>query len=112
MTRLSTSVLVGALLRKAEADGGFAAVLAKGDENAGAVLILLSEKGSAKVLLERILQSSGSYAWQHSELGEDAPWEAARRLVERRRRYDPDLWVIELDVPSWERFAAQMGELD
>ena len=41
--RLATSVFVSALIRKAQSDGGFAAVLAKGDETAGSVLVVLAE---------------------------------------------------------------------
>ena len=35
----------GALLRRAEAEGGFGAVLAKGDPTAGAIAVILAEKG-------------------------------------------------------------------
>ena len=43
--RLASSVLVTALIRKAEAEGGFGAVLAKGDASAGSILVILTERG-------------------------------------------------------------------
>lgn len=105
--RLASSVLVTALLRRAEAQGGFGAVLARGDPTAGAVAVVLVERGAAPRLFERMLQPDGSYCWQPSgPAGDDA---AVRGQIERRRRFDPDLWVVELDVAGAERFAAEMN---
>ncbi len=98
--RLKTSVLVGALIRRAESLGGFAAVLAKGDSFAGSVMVILAEKGRKTRILERLLQPNGSYAWQH--VG-NRPLENAleeQKFLARRREFDPDLWILELDVPS------------
>ena len=106
--RLASSVLVGALIRQAETEGGFAAVLAKGDADAGSILVVLTERGANMCLYERLLQPDGSYAWSESPTGS----EAISNLVVRRRRSDPDLWVLELDVPSQQRFAAEMKAFD
>lgn len=106
--RLASSVLVSALLRRAEAEGGFGAVLAKGDPAAGAIAVVLAERGASPRLFERMLQPDGSYSWQPSGLAGD---EAVRGQIERRRRFDPDLWVVELDVAGAERFAAEMNSV-
>jgi hypothetical protein len=106
--RLTSQVLVSSLLRRAQAEGGFGAVLAKGDPTAGAVMLVLAERGVRTALLERLLQPDGRYAWQES--GRAADETAYRALVERRRRGDPDLWLVELDVADAERFAAEMNE--
>ncbi|HEY0026427.1 MAG TPA: DUF1491 family protein [Allosphingosinicella sp.] len=106
--RLATSVLAGALIRKAEGDGGFAAVLARGDPTSGAILLLLTERGGEPRLLERLLQPDGNYSWA-------APIDSPAQVpdfVARRRRFDPDLWVLELDIPSIERFTAGMTAFD
>jgi hypothetical protein len=110
--RLAASVLAGALIRKAEGEGGFGAVLAKGDATAGSILVILLERGGNPRLLERLLQPGGRYSWQeggsqHIENPSQVP-----DFIARRRRFDPDLWVIELDIPSAERFAAEMNALD
>jgi hypothetical protein len=106
--RLATSVLAGALIRKAEGEGGFAAVLAKGDPTSGAILLILSEKGGNPRVLERVLQPTGAYNWcQAVGNPEEVP-----EFVARRRRFDPDLWIIELDIPSAERFTAEMTAFD
>ena len=110
--RIAASVLASALIRKAEGEGGFAAVLARGDPTAGSILVILLEKGQNPRLFERLLTSGGRYEWQESgsqdiENAADVP-----ALVARKRRFDPDLWVLELDIPSAERFAAEMNALD
>jgi hypothetical protein len=106
--RLTSQVLVSSLLRRAQAEGGFGAVLAKGDATAGAVMVVLAERGERTALLERLLQPDGSYAWRDSSqtLADE---DAFRAWLERRRRHDPDLWLIELDVADAERFAAEMN---
>lgn len=109
--RLASSVLVGGLIRKAESEGGFAAVLAKGDSNAGSVVAILTERGANPWILERILQPDGSYSWQSASQVTDNAAQVPE-FVARRRRFDPDLWVLELDIPDRERFAAEMNALD
>jgi hypothetical protein len=107
--RLAASVLVGALIRRAQGEGGFGAVLARGDATAGTILVILLEKGGNPRLFERLLQPCGRYLWQesgsqHIENAKEVP-----AFIARRRHSDPDLWVIELDVPSADRFAAEMN---
>jgi hypothetical protein len=106
--RLASAVLVTGLIRRAEAEGGFGAVLARGDATAGAILVLLLEKGARKCLLERLLQPDGQYAWQDViPAGQDDAAFAGQ--LARRRQFDPDLWIVELDIASSERFAAEMN---
>jgi hypothetical protein len=109
--RLASSVVVSALLRLTQEQGGFGTVLAKGDAGAGAIILLIAERGRTERVMERILQPGGRYAWSESIRG--APNDSElNKFLERRRRFDPDLWLIELDVPSAERFAADMSAFD
>ena len=108
--RLQSSVLVSALIRRAEAEGGFAAVLARGDSQAGSLLVILAQRGRKARILERLLQPKGSYAW-HDTGGEVVVnAEEMEKFLAKRRKFDPDLWILELDVPSAERFIAEMNE--
>jgi hypothetical protein len=109
MARLASSVLVSALLRRAQDEGGFGAVIAKGDPMAGAITVILAEKGRKACFLERLLQPDGRYAWQ-SARQEIENEEEFKSFLARRRKSDPDLWVLELDIASAERFAAEMNE--
>ena len=109
--RLQSSLLVTALIRRVESEGGFAAVLAKGDPDSGSVLLVLAEKGRKAGFLERVLQPDGRYSWQ--AVGEQAlaNTEETEKFLQRRRKYDPDIWLIELDIPSAERFTAELNDV-
>jgi hypothetical protein len=110
--RLSSSVLVSALIRRAESLGGFGAVLSKGDATAGAILVILAEKGRKLRVMERVLQPSGRYAW-HTMVNEAADNAGeVEKFLTRRQKIDPDVWVLELDVASAERFADEMSDFD
>ncbi|HYD36432.1 MAG TPA: DUF1491 family protein [Allosphingosinicella sp.] len=109
--RIAASVLAGGLIRKAEGEGGFGTVIAKGDPTAGSILVILLERGANPRLFERLLQPNGRYSWKQSG-GPAANPDDVPGFIAKRRRFDPDLWVIELDIPSAERFAAEMNALD
>ena len=107
MARLATAVLVSALIRRAEQAGGSAMVLAKGDATAGGILLITIERGANPRFFERGLGPDGAAALIPSgpaTLADDAEATAYWR---RRRGQDSDLWVIELDIPDGERFAAE-----
>ncbi len=106
--RLASSLLVTALLRRAEADGGFGTVIARGDATAGAIAVILTERGAHPRLFERMLQPDGRYGWEELS-GRITEGQELDALLERRRRFDPDLWIVELDIVSPERFAAEMN---
>lgn len=108
--RLASSLLVTALLRRAEAEGGFGTVIAKGDATAGAIAVILTERGANPRLFERMLQPDGVYGW-HESSRSIAGGQELDALLERRRRFDPDLWILELDIASPERFAAEMNSV-
>lgn len=91
--RAAAGLLVSALVRRIEAEGGSAMVLAKGDATAGAILLALADRGVEGALLERSLGAEG-YEWR-----ETGPADPAQRSIylADRRRFDPDLWIVELD---------------
>lgn len=103
--RLTAAMRVAALLRRVNAAGGFATVLARGEESAGAILIQLLERDGAVRLIERGIGASGAPALIEPRAGATA--EALDEYVARRRRSDPDLWVVELAIADGERFAAE-----
>jgi hypothetical protein len=95
-SRLAAGLLVSALIRRAETSGGSAMVLARGEPTAGAILIQLADRGTPGDLLERQLDHEGAYRW--SSVG-PSDRGAVEDYLTRRRRNDPDLWVVEIDSP-------------
>ena len=104
--RLAAALEVTAFLRRAEAAGGFGAVLYKGDEQRGTVLLVITQRGTYIALLERTLGPAGAYQW--SKVGPE-PGDSQRlaQYLAQRRRADPDCWMVELDIPLSERFIAE-----
>lgn len=104
--RLTSAMLVSALIRRVGNEGGNATVLARGDATAGAIVLICMEKGVVQSVRERVLDKSGNYAW--TVVG---PSDAAALVdyLDRRRHRDTDLWLVELDIPNAERFAAETG---
>lgn len=100
-------MLVGALRRRVNAAGGFATILAKGDEISGVILVQAVEKGQDIGLFERVSNFAGGHALMRCGPSPEEGAEAMTQYVARRRRSDPDLWIIELDIPEAERFAAE-----
>lgn len=105
--RLSASVEAAGLIRRAEADGGFGAVLRKGDPERGALLILIRSRGTYISCLERSLALDGRYSWRAVGPASDEEEEEVSRFLARRAQFDPDLWLIELDIAQPERFIAE-----
>lgn len=103
--RLTSAMLVAALIRRVNIAGGMATVLHKGEPDVGAIMLICMEKGIVQSVRERVLGMNGGYEWM--PVGPGALHEIDDYLARRRAR-DPDLWLIELDIAQAERFAAEM----
>ena len=106
--RLAAGIQASALIRWVEALGGTAMVLARGDATAGAILISCCDRGEFRLLLERVAGADGEYRWARGGPRDAAGGSAIDDYLTRRRRTDPDLWLIEVDIAGVERFAAEM----
>ena len=105
--RLTAAVEAAGLVRKAAAEGDFAAILRKGDPDRGSLLILVRSRGRYVSSLERFLNLDGSYRWTAVGPGESATDEEVSQFLAKRVRFDEDLWLIELDIAHPERFIAE-----
>jgi hypothetical protein len=111
IARLASGIVVAALRRRVQAGGGNAVVLAHGDETAGAILLAIAERGVTLRLLSRRLDAAGGYVWDDIALpasGGESGSGGIDQLIDRARRRDPDLWVVELDIADAQRFADEL----
>ena len=106
--RLSAEMIVQSLLRKVNQEGGFGAVLRKGDRISGAILIICLEKGKDPRLLEKMPSLDGPSTWQAIWPQDIEKQQNLEEYLQRRSGFDPDLWLIELDIADAERLIAQM----
>ena len=91
-------------MRRVQSEGGFAALIRRGDADRGAITLLVSERGRIAAVLERQLGKDFTYRW--ANLSADRPFDEAawREFLEKKRKFDPDFWAIELDVGYAQRF--------
>ena len=109
-TRLPAHVEASAIIRLAEAQGGFATVLAKGERDAGTILVVTFCRGEGAVLHERMPQLDGSRSFVATKREDtDNPGEFSEYLA-RRHRQDPDSWLIEINIADPQRFVAALDE--
>jgi len=93
--RLATFVWVAAYLTRLRLADIPAYVTAKGDAEAGAVVVKVALlDGSARAFERRSDLMTGARAWILLAEGPEAEVDA---LLSRTRARDPDLWVIELE---------------
>jgi hypothetical protein len=93
--RLTADFWVRAYLVRLEQAGIPAFVTAKGDATAGAVLVkVASLDGQAKAYQRSFDMMADMRIWVVLSEGEERAVDAA---ITRQRRFDPDLWVIEVE---------------
>ena len=116
MTRLTSRFQIDTLLRRTQAAGGFATILTVGDAQSGSILIQCRDGNIEGDLLERRYGPTGAYIWE--SVGPTAPNDSADGIsardsyLERRRKSDPDLWVIELDIADATQFIADWAAIN
>jgi hypothetical protein len=102
--RIPAHLEVAGLLRAVEAAGGFATVIAKGERDAGTILVTCCEKGEKCRAYERMPRPDGSRGWVLAKAEDPENRVEFGDYLDRRRRQDSDLWIVELDIPDAERF--------
>ena len=79
-------------------------VLAKGEHDAGTIMVVTCEKGRNNRAWERMPQADGTRKWTCSHQEDAEIYGKFTEFVDRRIRQDPDLWIVELDIADGERF--------
>ena len=102
--RLPTHLIVNALIRRVQGEGGFVTVLASGERDAGTLLVVLTEGGANSRVYERMPQADGTRSWVLSRQENSDDKREFSEYLTRRSEQDPDVWVVELDIRNGERF--------
>ena len=107
MARLATGLWVAAYLQRLAIEGIFAHVAARGDGTAGAVIVKLATMdGRAQAFQRSFDLATGARAWVVLAEGAEADVDAA---LARQRRFDPDLWLIEVEDPRGRHLLDEVG---
>jgi hypothetical protein len=101
--RLPAHLEVAGLIRIAQAEGGFASVLQKGERDAGTILLILTHRGANARVFERMPRADGTREWALSRQENIDNKAELEDWLERRKAQDQDLWIVELDIANGER---------
>lgn len=100
--RLRSDIVVSALLRRVFSAGGFAAVEKRGADQAGAIFIRHRFRDGTEDLYgpapQMLAGEDGERAFER-RLHRADPAEV-EALIARERRFDSDLWLVELETET------------
>jgi hypothetical protein len=98
--RLKSKIFVQALIRRAEVQGAAAYVVRSGAAEAGAVFLKINRlDGTCEVLSPSMRLAAGGEGeriWTRP-LGANVAEEAAAEYFTRQVRFDPDIWIVEIE---------------
>ena len=99
---LSTDIWVGALIRRVELAGSFAYLARKGDLRAGSVILKVL---NLRTYETRVYRPESDDVWRRIATADDD-------YITRQVRYDPDLWVVEIEDVDGRTFLTEKVEGD
>ncbi len=108
--RLPAHLEIGSMIRLIESHGGMATVLAKGERDAGVILIASMYRGDTAQLYERMPQLDGSRRFVQTKIQDSENPQEFSDYLDRRRAQDPDIWILEVDIENAERFIALLPD--
>ena len=98
--RVTTDFWVAALVKRVFGGGGFATVVKRGSSEAGAVFVIVRDRLGGAQLFGPAPQTSYDTAkpderfFSRYELENEAALDAR---LDKERRFDPDIWVVEIE---------------
>lgn len=100
--RLKSAIFVSALLRRAQVEGAFAAVRRRGAEEAGAIFVKVARLDGTAALYGPAPQSEIEESFPADRMfapvvADGAPEADAEARIAKEVRFDPDLWLVEIE---------------
>jgi len=108
--RLKAAIWVAAYIRRCQAEGAFAAVRHRGAEEAGAIFVKLNRLDGTAELFGPAPQSVFEDArpadrrFNRCLTEQPAPEAKIEERLARELRFDPDVWIIEVEDRSGRHF--------
>ncbi|NIJ42480.1 hypothetical protein FHS78_002782 [Parvibaculum indicum] len=95
--RLKAEIWVKALIRRCETEGASAMVVRRGDAGSGIVLVKLNTLDGMASVFAPARDGEGNLIWMRAPQGAPVPEPEADTYIEKQRRFDPDIWVVEIE---------------
>ncbi len=102
---LSAEVWIAALIRRVEAAGSFATIARRGERQFGAVLVKVYNLKTRETYVLREAQRGEETVWMRPvDMSDEAGLDD---WIARQARFDPDLWVVEIEDGDGRHFLTE-----
>lgn len=101
--RVTSELWAAALVRRVFGEGGFGAVVRRGASEAGAVFVIVRDRAGKPRLFGPAPQSDYDSAKPEERRMAALPAETEEAIesrLAREQRFDPDIWVVEIEPGS------------
>jgi hypothetical protein len=98
--RLKTGLWIKALIRRCDLAAVAVAVVSRGDGDSGAILLKLTARDEGCSVLTQTRGPDGELVWMRATGPTPVAEPDADSYIDRQRRRDPDLWVLEIETGS------------
>jgi len=106
--RLKAGIFVSALTRRLFAEGNMAVIEKRGSEEAGAIFIRIRHRDGSESLAAPAPQTAFDSDHPDGRLFElrkiRVPEQEVSDMIAREARFDPDIWVVEIETDSPETY--------
>jgi hypothetical protein len=96
--RLKSSIQVKALIRRCDLAAIGVVVTARGDPDAGAILVKLCGREAQATVLAQARSGDGTLGWLRATGPAAVAESDADAYIARQRQRDPDVWVVEIET--------------
>lgn len=92
--------MVQGWLRKCAVQGLHGAVVRRGDDDAGSIILKVNHFGAGCDVYVAVTAPDGTSAWLMALGGVAKPEREADTYIARQTKYDADVWVVEIEDPK------------
>jgi hypothetical protein len=111
--RLKSGLWVAAYLRRCHVEGVFAVVRRRGAEDAGAIFVRIDRLDGSSDLFgpapQSALNAEADRAFAPSLPTRPSANEAVETYLTRQMKFDPDVWIVEVEDPAGRNFLDLVG---
>ena len=100
LDRLKSGIWIQAQIRMCAVSNLSTYVIKRGDPDAGAIFLHLNKLNGENFIYTQIRTISGEIAWSQSNGERPLDESEAYDYLEKQKKYDPDLWILEIEDPD------------